>query len=186
MPATSNVGSLSARVSLQLRVRQDRERQVQPLDRLALIVGVLRRQPEQLRDAEPLQLGEMVAEAAGLRRAAARAGDGVPAVRQRLPGPAGARIDIDDRAAREPRQIDRRAVGRRQREVGQLGAGQMARRAVVLRHRKIVRQHHRIVRIVIASSCCICHNPLMESIHDRSCTVLQPYKMNFMLLRPRV
>ena len=46
----------------QVRVRQDRERQVQPLDRLALVVGRLRRQAEQLRDAEPLQVGEMVAE----------------------------------------------------------------------------------------------------------------------------
>ena len=86
MPSTAKVGRLSARVSVEICIRQDRERQMQPLDRLALIVGVLRRQAEQMRDAEPLQLGEVIAEGAGLRRAAARAGDRVPARRQRLPG----------------------------------------------------------------------------------------------------
>jgi hypothetical protein len=48
---------------------------MQPLDRFALVGGVLRRQTVKLGDAEPLELGEMVAERARLRRAAARAGN---------------------------------------------------------------------------------------------------------------
>ena len=88
----------------------------------------------------------MIAEAAGLRRAAARAGDRVPAGRQRLPGPSGARIDIDDGAALELRQIDLRAIGRGERDVRKPHAREMTRGAVVLRHRQIVRQHIRIVQ----------------------------------------
>ena len=107
MPATVKVGSLSARASSSFGIGQHRERQVQPLDRLALIAGVLRRQAEELRHAEPLELGEMVAERARLRRAAARARDLVPAVGRRLPGHAGARIDVDHRAAAQLGQIDR-------------------------------------------------------------------------------
>ena len=43
MPSTLNVGSLSASREPQIRIRQDRERQMQPLDRLALVVEILRR-----------------------------------------------------------------------------------------------------------------------------------------------
>ena len=120
---------------------------MQPLDRLALIVGRLRRQSEQLRHAEPLQLGEMVAKAAGLRRAAARARDAVPAGRQRLPGPAGARIDVDHGPARQAATGSTCAPSvAGKREVRQLRPGEMARRAVVLRDRQIVGQDHRIVQ----------------------------------------
>jgi hypothetical protein len=59
-------------------IGEDRERQVQALGGLALIVGVLRREPEQVGNAEPIELGEMVAKAAGLGGAAARAGNIVP------------------------------------------------------------------------------------------------------------
>ena len=48
MPATMNVGRFSARVKRKLGIRKDRERQVQALGGLALIVGVLRREPEQV------------------------------------------------------------------------------------------------------------------------------------------
>ena len=43
---------------------------MQPLGGFALIVGILRRKAEDVGDAERLELGKMVAEAAGLRRAA--------------------------------------------------------------------------------------------------------------------
>src|SRR6185503_1883957 len=94
-------------------VRQDRKWQVQPLRRLALIGAVLRRQPEQRVGPKPLELGEMIADAARLRRAAARARDRIPAGRQRLPGPSRARIDIDYGPARKLRQVHLDAVSRR-------------------------------------------------------------------------
>src|SRR5262249_13288243 len=65
-------------------VRKHRERQMQTLDRFALIGGVLRREAENTGDAELLEFGEMVAKAARLRRAAARPRDLIPALRQRL------------------------------------------------------------------------------------------------------
>ena len=68
---------------------------MQPLGRFALIAGILRRKAIDLGDAERLQLGEMIAKAAGLRRAAARAGNIVPARRGIDAGHAGARIDVD-------------------------------------------------------------------------------------------
>ena len=83
----------------QLGIGQDRERQMQPLGGLALIIGVLGRQAEQVRHAQRFELGEMVAKAAGLRRAAARAGDVVPARRQIDARHAGARIDVKHGAA---------------------------------------------------------------------------------------
>jgi hypothetical protein len=86
MPSTAEGRQLSARGERELLVRQDRERQMQPLGRLALIVGRLGREAEELRDARALQVGEVIAKAAGLRRAAARAGNAVPAGRRRLPG----------------------------------------------------------------------------------------------------
>src|SRR5262249_27668793 len=66
---------------LEVLVGKYRKRQMQTLDRLALIGGVLGREAEKSGDAELIELGEMVAEAAGLRRAAARSGDLIPAVR---------------------------------------------------------------------------------------------------------
>src|SRR5262249_3664617 len=102
--------------------------------------------PEQLRDAEALELGEMVAERTGLRRAAAGARDVVPTVRRRLPGYAGARIDIDDGAAREPGQIHGGAIGGNERHGRELATREMSRRAVVLRRRDAFRQHGRIMR----------------------------------------
>src|SRR5262245_28515504 len=61
-------------------VGKHRERQVQTLDRFALICGVLRREAENMADAEPLEFAEMIAEAARLRGAPARPGDLVPTV----------------------------------------------------------------------------------------------------------
>ena len=146
MPETWKVGRFSASRQHEPGVGQNRERQVQPLDRLALVAGVLGRKPVEPRDIERLQLGKMIAERARLRRAAARPRDGVPPVGRRLPGLAGARIDVDDRAAAELRQIDRASIGRRQRKVRKLAAGEMARGAVILRGRQIGRKHQWIVR----------------------------------------
>ena len=116
----------------QLGVRQQRERQVQPLDGFALIGGVLRGQPEHARRARLDQHLVQVAESAALRRAAPGTRDHVPVVDERgLAGLARARIGEHDDAAGELRQRDLRAVGGRQRDVRHLGALQMPRRAVV-------------------------------------------------------
>ncbi len=119
---------------------------MQTLDRLALIGGVLGREAEKPGDAELLELGEMVAEAAGLRRAAARPRDLIPAVRQRLPGNAGARVDVDHRAAGKFRKIDLRAVGRRERQRRKPCAREMPRCAVILRCRDVGGQDGGIVQ----------------------------------------
>ena len=119
---------------------------MQAIGGLLLVVGVLRRQAENLGDAERLELGEMIAKAARLRRAAARAGDLIPARRRIDARHAGARIDVNHRAALELRQVHHAAAGRRQRDVRQLHAGQMPRPAVVLRRGNIGRQEVRIVR----------------------------------------
>src|SRR5690242_15846509 len=79
----------------QLFVAQQLEGQVQPLGGFALVGGVLSAQPVD-RGAEVLQLAVVIAESAGLRGAAAGAGDLVPAPRQvavRLPR---ARVAVDD------------------------------------------------------------------------------------------
>src|SRR5262249_55496677 len=110
---------------------------MQTLDRLALIGGVLGREAEKPGDAELLELGEMVAEAAGLRRAAARSGDLIPAVRQRLPGNASAGVDVDHRAAGKVRKIDLRTVGCRERQRRKFPARELPCRAVVLRRRDV-------------------------------------------------
>src|SRR5215475_1522399 len=110
---------------------------MQTLDRFALIGAVLRRQAENTGDAELLEFAEMVAKAARLWRAAARPGDLIPALRQRLPRHAGAGVDVDHRAAGELRKIDPRAVGRRERQRGKPHAREMARSAVVLRCRDV-------------------------------------------------
>ena len=88
----------------------------------------------------------MVAERAGLRRAAARPRDGVPPVGGRLPGLAGARVDVHNRAPGEPCQIDRTAIGRRQGEIRKPATREMTRGAVVLGRRQVGRQYKRIVR----------------------------------------
>src|SRR5262249_31248344 len=105
---------------------------MQTLDRFALIGGVLRGEAKNTGDAELLEFGEMVAKAARLRRTAARPRDLIPALRHRLPRHAGAGVDVDHATAGELRQIDLRAVGRRERQRRKPPAGQMARDATVL------------------------------------------------------
>jgi hypothetical protein len=78
-----------------------------------------------MRDAERFEFGKMVAEAARLRRAAARAGNVVPARRQIDAGNAGPRIDVEDSAATQDRHIEGAAARRWQREIGQRPSGQM-------------------------------------------------------------
>src|SRR5919204_666406 len=77
------------------RVAQERVGELGAGGELALLLGALRADPGDGR-AQALELGEQVAEAAGLRGAAARAGDGVPAGQRLLAGDAGARVDEDD------------------------------------------------------------------------------------------
>src|SRR5262249_59492722 len=67
------------------------EREVQALDGFTLIGAILCREAKNAGDAEALELAEMVAKAARLRRAAARSGNLVPAPPPRPPRPAGAR-----------------------------------------------------------------------------------------------
>src|SRR5262245_55753839 len=82
----------------------------------------------------------MVAEAARLRRAAARSGDLVPALRKRLPRYPSPRIDVDDRAAGKLGEVDLGAVGRLKHQAGQPDAPEVVRSAVVLRHRQVARE----------------------------------------------
>src|SRR5689334_2777664 len=95
-------------------IRKDDKWQMQPRHSFLLIGGVLRRQPVKLRDAKARELGEMIAEAARLRRAAARTRDLIPAGRRIDARNAGARVDVDHGAAFELRQIDRWPGRRRQ------------------------------------------------------------------------
>src|SRR6266850_8395295 len=112
---------------------------MQPLRRLALVIAVLGGNAEEMSDAKLPQHGEMIPERTGLRRATASAGDRIPALRQRLPGDAGARIEVDHRPALEPGQIDLRSVGRRKRDRRKLETRQVPRAAIVLRYRKLRR-----------------------------------------------
>src|ERR1700728_3258556 len=98
MPATVQVGRSS--------VRQEWKRQMQPLGGFALIIRILGREAENVDNAERFELGEMVAETARLRRAAAGAGNIVPPWRKVDSGNAGARIDIQNGAAAELRHIE--------------------------------------------------------------------------------
>ena len=86
---------------------------------------------EEVIDPKPAEFREMVAKGAGLRRAAARAGDRVPALGQRLAGAAGLGVGIDDDKATERREVDHPPVGRGQRHLGQPQARQMRRRPVI-------------------------------------------------------
>ncbi|EXI67558.1 MAG: hypothetical protein AW08_01819 [Candidatus Accumulibacter adjunctus] len=112
---------------------------MQPVARLALVVAVLRAEPEDA-GVQRLQLGEVIAEAARLRRAAARTGDRIPAVRQRDARPTGHRIDVEHPAPGHLGQVERGAVGRGQRQFGQAQAREMGRRTVVDRRRQVLRQ----------------------------------------------
>src|SRR4029077_14663945 len=98
-----------------------------------------------MRDAERLELGKMVAETTGLRRAAARARNVVPAGRQFDARNSGARINIEDRATAQDRNVEGAAAGCQQREIGQCATGQMARGTVVPRHREVARKNVRTV-----------------------------------------
>ena len=87
------------------------------------------------------QLGVRVAEAAGLRRAAARAGRLVPPGQRRYVGPTGARIDVEHV---ELADVDR-PLRRLELEVRQLDTGQVVGGAVVHRHRQVNGKRVRIV-----------------------------------------
>jgi hypothetical protein len=89
-----------------LGVAQNLERKMQAIRQLALIGGILCAQPED-GDIQAGEVALMIAKGAGLGGAAARTGNGVPAVRQILARHAGSWIAIDERApAAEPSHID--------------------------------------------------------------------------------
>lgn len=93
-------------LKLQPLVAQQLIWQVRPQLQLPLVRGALRAQPKHVRDAVLAQLGQAVAEGAGLRGAAARAGDGVPGGRDGLAGGAGARVEEEDGEAGEGGEVD--------------------------------------------------------------------------------
>ena len=95
-PAGLEGGQTHRRRQLKALVRQDGEGQVQALRRLALVVGVLGGEAEQVVDAEGLQLGEVVTEGAGLGCAAPRARDHVPPLGVLDAGPPRPRVRVDD------------------------------------------------------------------------------------------
>src|SRR4029077_7044265 len=64
---------------LEALVGQDREWEMEPLDRFTPVGGILGREAIEIGNREPLELGEMVAERARLRRAAASAWNLIPA-----------------------------------------------------------------------------------------------------------
>ncbi len=134
-------------------VGKQRKRQVQPLDGFALVFAILCRKPEDPRHAQRLEFPEMIAEAAALGRAAARARDCVPAVRQRNARPAGARIDVNHGPAGQSRKIDRAAVGRRKRQIRRPHAGEVPGAAVIARHRQIRWKVQRIVEAHLRTAC---------------------------------
>jgi hypothetical protein len=77
-------------------VREQRKWEMQALDHFALISRVLGREAEEVIDPEGLQVGEVVAEGAGLRRAASRTGDHIPFWRDGHAGFTGSGIGVDD------------------------------------------------------------------------------------------
>jgi hypothetical protein len=93
---------------------------MQALDRFTLIVGVLRRKAEEMRNTGDLEIAGMVAERAGLRRAAACTWNRVPTIGRILPRSTCPRKDVNDRAAPESREIDLRTAGGRERKGGSL------------------------------------------------------------------
>ena len=134
----------------------------------------------------------MIAETARLRRAAARAGNGVPAGRQLPARPPGARIDVDDGAAFELRKIDRAPVGRGQRQIRHAHARQVTRGAVVPRRRQIGGQQCRIVQDRHVYSFCRIRRPRSRcqsrffSVSRLSCSFLPRASAISTLARPRL
>lgn len=121
---------------------------MQPLAGFLLVVGGLCAEAEYA-GVERREFGVVVAEAAGLRGAAAGAGDFVPAVRQLAVGAAGHGVEVDHVPAGEAGEVYLRAVGGGQ---GQMQAGEMRGGAVVLRNGQIAGQggeaagHHALRR----------------------------------------
>ena len=113
------VGRFSARVSASFSSDSTGNGRCSRDGHLGLVGVVLRRQAEHVVGAGGFQLGEQVAERAGLRRAAARAGDHVPVVDQAdLAGLAGAGIGEHHGAARQRRQRSPRCRRWRRRLTG--------------------------------------------------------------------
>ena len=117
----------------QAGIAEQRVGQTETPGGLELLLQGLGREPQQPR-AEPGQLGVVVPEGAGLRGAAARPGDLVPAGRRVLARPPGHRVaEQHQRAAGGGGQVDRLPGGGRQGERRERLAGQMVGRAVVHR-----------------------------------------------------
>src|SRR3954452_3405188 len=96
---------------LEVGVREQRERQVQPLRGLPLVGRVLRRETEDERRTGGLKVAKVVAKSARLRCAAAGAWDRVPVRHERvLAGDAGARIRVHDDASRQAVEPYTRAI----------------------------------------------------------------------------
>ena len=77
-------------------VGEDWEWEVEALGGFALVVDGLGRESEEMVDAQGFEVGEVVAEGAGLGGAASGAGDEVPSVGAFDAGLSGSRVGIDD------------------------------------------------------------------------------------------
>jgi hypothetical protein len=119
----------------QMFVGQDGKRKVQAFCGLFLVGGILRRQAEQVINAEVFQFRELVAERARLRRAAPRARDHVPTIGVGDAGSARSGVGVDHGASAQGGKIDSRSIGRGERHRGQSCAGQMFCGTVILRRR---------------------------------------------------
>ena len=117
---------------------------MQPPHHLALVFRFLGAETEEA-NAGGLEGPIMIAKGTRLGRAAARAGDQVPAVRRRNAGPPGARVGVNHRPpGTEPGEIDVLPVRRLKGDGGQGNARQMVTGAVIFRHRQSFRQHLRV------------------------------------------
>jgi len=97
-PAGTEGRQVERRGEQETNVGEQWERQVEPIDGLELVRRALTGQAVDRGGAGLEQGVVVVAEVAGLRRAAAGAGDRVSSVRQSHPGPARHRVEVEHRS----------------------------------------------------------------------------------------
>lgn len=132
-------GQLERMDEFELGVTKDFKREVNAADKLLLIFGILGAGTEYLK-AKGLKFPVEIAEAAGMRRAAACAGYGVPFLGDGFMGLSVARIEKNDRGPGQFGKVDESARGAWERNGRKSAARKMVARAIVLRFGKRWRQ----------------------------------------------
>src|SRR5579885_2994942 len=105
---------------------------MQPVPRLPLIISGLSAQPKYA-CVQCLEFRMVIAKAAGLRRAAARAGYAVPSAGQGNTRAAGHGVDVDDETSRECVEPDVQTIRGSKREVRKRHPFQMSGSPIVNR-----------------------------------------------------